>query len=425
MNLLNDFKNYILSKKIQIYLVLYLFIFLYAPPILVDFNIVFILFIFSFILIIKNYKIEIKSIFKNLTIKRFFIGIILYSIYFLLILGVNLCFFETVNLISYLTVIYSYILFFPITLICSLYVICLCIRNKITLDNLIKYFICACLIQTGIAILALVFRDFKEIVLQLMYKHTGDDLLITPWLNHRRFFGFSRNLLDLFGLGTGILCGIVILQIRNHKKYIYLVPFIILLTLLNSKTGLVIIAISFILLFFDKKNRKLIFVFFSKYKYYILIVSLISIFTLCFFIPETIEWVINDFLSFLPNSNNKGIASLLFSKDFWTFPDNIFAFLFGTGHNIFAVDGFVHSDIGYVNEIWKTGIIGFFLLYGNILILFYTLFKSQNYLTKYLGLLFAISLLIFMIKGQVIGYNPATPLIFTISLYACIEKGKN
>ena len=71
MNLLNDFKNYILSKKIQIYLVLYLFIFLYAPPILIDFNIVFILFIFSFILIIKNYKIEIKSIFKNFYIFSF------------------------------------------------------------------------------------------------------------------------------------------------------------------------------------------------------------------------------------------------------------------------------------------------------------------------------------------------------------------
>lgn len=424
MKLINKFKDYIANKRIQIYLVIYLFFFLYAPPILVDFNIIFILFVFSVIQLVRKYINEVKFIFKSLTIKRFFIGMIIYSLYFFFVLGFNIIFLETVDFMSYLTVVYSYMLFFPITLSCSVYVICLCLKNGISLDRLIGYFIYACLIQTGIAILTLFSREFKEILLQLLYKHTGNDLLLSTWLNQRRFFGFSRNLLDLFGLGTGILGGIVILQIQVHKKYIYFVPFIFLLTLLNARTGLVIIALSVFLMLFDKKNRELVSMFIMKYKYFLLIFIFVVCFAMCFFIPETFEWIINDFLSFLPNSKNTGTASWIFSKSFWNIPNDFFGFIFGTGHNVFAVNGFVHSDVGYINEIWKTGIIGFLILYGNILIIFGKLSKSNNYLKKYLGLLFMLSVFLFMIKGQVIGYNPATSLIFTIALYACIEKGK-
>lgn len=408
--------------KNHLFLICYLFIFLYAPPILVDFNLVFILFLFSIVQIVRKYKKEIKLILINMTIKKFLFGICIYSIYFFGVLLINFFFFKRVNILDYLNVIYSFILFFPITLICSFYVICYCIDKKIDLDGLIHDFILACLIQSLICILTLLFRDFKELLLSIMYKHTHNDLLMSPWLNHRRFFGFSRNLLDLFGLGTGIMCGIAIIQLNKHKKYIYYIPFMFILTFLNAKTGLIITALAILLFMINGENRQLVIKYIKKYKY-ILLISIIGVLLVIYiFSPNTFNWVINDFLSFIPSAGNEGIGSLLFSKDFWSFPNNVFVIIFGTGHNIFAVQGFPHSDVGYVNEIWKTGIIGFIILYGSILLLFIKMIKSKTYLNKYLGILFLTSFLLFMIKGQVIGYNPATPVLFTISLYAILVE---
>ena len=424
MELLNKFKKNILVQKEHIFLIFYLFIFLYAPPVLVDFNIVFILFLFSIVQIIRRYKNELKLILSDVTVKKFFLGILVYSLYFFVILLVNFLFFQKVNLMSYFTVIYSYFLFFPITLVCCLYVICYCIEKNFDVEILIQDFIIACLFQAIICILSLISRDFKETLLEIMYIHTKNDLLTRPWLNHRRFFGLSRNLLDLFGLGTGIIGGITILQIRKHNKYIFFIPFIFILTFLNAKTGIIIILISLMIFVMNENNRQLIVKFIKKYLFILLFLIFGLIMFLYILSPETFSWIINDFLSFLPNSNNEGIGSLLFSQSFWTFPSNIFEIILGTGHNIFAVEGFPHSDVGYVNEIWKTGILGFVVLYGNIVYLFIKLIKSKVYIYKYLGLFFLFSFFLFMIKGQVIGYNPATPVIFTIALYICYEKGK-
>lgn len=422
MEVFNNIKNQIILNKLQIYLVLYLFIFLYAPPVLVDFNIVFILFIFSVIKLCKKYRSELNLFLKNITVKRFLIGIIIYTFYFIIIILYNYFFAEKVEIISYLTILYSYFLFFPITLTCSAYVICFCSKNKLCLNDLIKCFIIACLIQSGIAILSLIFRNFKEMLLIVMYNHTGNDLLLGDWLNHRRFFGFSRNLLDSFGLGTGLICGLCILQIQKSKHYIFFVPFIFLLTFLNAKTGIVIIGVSIILFLFNKKNRQILFSLFLKYKYYILISMVILFFCIYFFSPNTFNWILNDFLSFIPGTENDGIANLLFSENFWILPDKILNILFGTGHNIYNVQGFPHSDVGYINEIWKTGLIGFIILYGSIVYLFHNLTNSKIYVEKYIGFLFLISIFLFMIKGQIIGYNPATPLIFTVGLYAIYKK---
>lgn len=420
MCLTNNSFHSILENKKQIYLILYLFVFLYAPPIIFDFNIVILLFFFSIALLFLKYKDQMKKIYQIKKIRYFLLGLVIYSIYFFIIIIINYIFFQRVQLIDYLTIIYSYSLFFPVTITCIIYIICFCMKYEINLDNLIRYFIYASLIQAIIAILALIFRDFKEVLLSIMHNHTNNDLLVGDWLNHRRFFGFSRNLLDQFGLGTGVMCGIAILQIRNYKNYVLYIPFLFLLTFLNAKTGIVIIILSFIIYIFNKKNRKECFSFLKKYKFKLLLLTSLFIGLIYYFTPSTFEWIINDFISFLPNSQNEGIASLLFSNGFWSLPSSLLQIIFGTGHNVFAVSGFPHSDVGYVNEIWKTGIVGFVILYGTIFILFLYLIKSKVYIKKYIGILFMISFFIFMIKGQVVGYNPATPLIFTISLYALI-----
>lgn len=330
---------------------------------------------------------------------------------------INLLFSQRAAIDNYITVIYSYFLFFPVTITCSLYILCFCKKHNIYLNALIKLFILAAFLQALLALMALISRDFKEILLSVMYNHTNNNLLLGEWLNHRRFFGFSRNMLDQFGLGTGIICGIVILQTRKFRKYILFIPFFVLLTFLNAKTGLIIIIFSIALFIYDKSNRTLVLNFTKRYIFLLMISLIFFIIFIYIFSPQTIEWVLNDFLSFLPNENHEGISSLLFSKSFWTLPDNIFDIIFGTGHNVFATAGFAHSDVGYINEIWKTGLFGFAILYGSIFRLLKSLVTSKIYIVRNIGVLFLVSIILFMVKGQIIGYNPATPLIFTLSLF--------
>lgn len=63
-------------------------------------------------------------------------------------------------------------------------------------------------------------------------------------------------------------------------------------------------------------------------------------------------------------------ASLLFSKKFWTLP-TFPEIIFGTGHTVFSVKGFAHSDVGYVNGLWLCGILGVMILYSLFVKLFY------------------------------------------------------
>lgn len=415
------------TKKMQkeIPLVIFIFLLLFAPPFIKNINLLLILTIFSIILISVKYKDKLKLVIKNTYLKKGMILTLIYYVWqaFTIIINIIL---SDMHLYNYAINYYSMFLVFPITFICCLYVIFYAQDNNINFNKLLKLIIYAGLIQSIITLLAFLFPSVKEVLLNIMYENTGEKLYLNSYHTTRRFFGFANNLLDSFGFGTGILAVLPLFySIENGKKWLITVPFLLLVPLLNSRTGLLVFVIGFITwVIYIIKNRLL--QSYSKIFIYLIISTILLFTVIAIFYPTTITWITDDFLSFF--GLKSGTANILFSQDFWALP-NIVNIFIGSGILVAAFGGLKHylgftSDVGYVNEIWKTGIIGLIIMLILLIYIIKFIFKNIDKHYRYFTIFIFISILITNIKFYVYSYNPGMVIILLILIYIVVNKIK-
>ncbi len=426
---MNNFVEYIIniSKKYQIGLILFAFCFLFAPPFFPEINSVLILTIYSFIMIILKYKNRLKNILKNNNIKKCLTILTIYFIIYITSILINGLITGNWYLKNYIINIYSFVLAFPVTFTCSFYLIFRCEDLNLKFDDLIKIFIKAGLIQAVICVLTLIIPPLKNLLVEIMLYNTGDEHLSVPWLVSRRFYGFSNSMLDLFGFGTGIIAVLALFYgLKHGHKYLMLTPLLLAVPFLNSRSGLIIFAIGFIFflicVFTNEKFKNL-----KKYIFFSVLGILFLFLIIYIFSPNTIDWIINDFSSFF--IQNDGTASVLFSNDFWKIP-HLENLLIGTGYSVsgyseFAVPMIAHSDVGYINELWKVGIIGSLVIYYFVLYFhkkIYLLSKTIECRNMFSFFFLAIS--VFMIKCTVFTYNPGSVVIYTLGFMFFLENEK-
>lgn len=427
--------NKIKARLKYIGFVIYIFCYLFAPPIIPNINFIFVVFVYSIIAILIKYRNQLVQTFKLKNIKKLVKILIIYIIIYLFSIIFNGLLSQKWYIDNYIINFYSLILAFPITITCSLYIIYRSEELKIDFWNLIKYFIYAGVIQAIIALLMLFFPAIKTFFINLMYYTTKEKLLITEWVTSRRFYGFAHSMLDLFGFGTGILALLPVYYGLNvNKKYIILSPLLLIVPFLNSRSGLVIYAIGlFLLMITSFKKMKIKDV--VKYIFLVLIVLVLIIVIINLFSPNTVEWIIKDFKSFMFTDENEeiGTADLLFSKEFWVIPP-IQNWWIGTsytvsGYSDYAIEEITHSDVGYINEFWKTGIIGSLILYYfiySMLKMAYLSDKTEDgKLIRHMFIFFGIAIIVFLIKASIFTYNPGTAIIYTLALMKIIGKGEN
>lgn len=124
-----------------------------------------------------------------------------------------------------------------------------------------------------------------------------------------------------------------------------------------------------------------------------------------------------------------GTADILFDESWWQFPP-FESLLIGTGYNVsgysdYAVSEIQHSDVGYINELWKTGIIGSLVLYYSFYYLLKNAFidmKDKEY--KSLFIFLGIAIIIFLVKGAIYTYNTGITIIYTLSLMPIYNNTK-
>lgn len=95
----NEFKN--------ITLYMYLFCFIFAPPIIPNINFVLIVFVYSFFKIITKYKKEVKEVFGKSKLNTFLQLIIIAYLYILIIILIGVLI-DPVNFSNYIKVIYRF-----------------------------------------------------------------------------------------------------------------------------------------------------------------------------------------------------------------------------------------------------------------------------------------------------------------------------
>lgn len=416
------------NKRLKsILLVIYIFMLLYAPPIIKNINTLLGLFIFTIILLCTKYRKDVVLFLKEKEVKKIGLLFGLYFAWYAITILINWIFYKEIYFSNIFMNLYSMGLVIPVTLVCVLFILIYSKKNDISFDRIIRFTIYAGAIQGVICLLSFLFPSVKTFLLNLLYYLTGDELFVDPYHAPRRFYGYSNGMVDAYGFGSGIIaCLPFFYSLNSKKKYLLFIPLLLLIVVLNSRTGLVIFAIGFLIW--------LIYIIYKKRlkEYFNIILFSITAFCLVIIVvyhikPLTISWIIKDFSSFFSNKN-WGTADRLFSANFWKIPTGV-RILIGAGYSVAGFGGIsdilgFSSDVGYINEIWRTGIIGMFILLFTLFYISYVIIKKKRSKYSNLMIFFLLSLLVGNIKLVIFIYNPGIVVILLYVLYELAFNNK-
>lgn len=417
-------KKVLLTKKKidKILCSLYLFVLVFAPP-LIPYPHLF-LTIFSLLALATTYRGMVWSVLKRSGIYNWILKMTLLAIYVISIpLPISMLCNDIVNTSHYISIINRYGVLLVAVSVCVTYILCKTEINGYDHKFLLESLINAGLIEGGCAALAFLFPGIKSFFIFFMKRFSESYLYSNTWYITVRSYGFASTLVDVFGLGIALIAGMCFFYgITQKKIYIFESIIIAIATVLNSRTGLLVylIAILFSMLYVLQKRdlRKIVSV-------VIAIGILLLVGSKILEIMSTNEYTAGWFQAGvksiknvvsgngISNTNNDAVG-LLFQDNFWRFPE-FPRIIFGTGHSLYGVKGYAHSDVGYINEVWLFGILGCLVLYEKIIEMCRTMNKeTQIPIFKYAALFLLISYFFFNIKCEVLGYNPGAVVMFFI-----------
>ncbi len=409
-------------QKSRLSLILYLFALLFDPPIFPKVTFTNILLIYSLLYILYTYGKDTKEVIINSKIHRIGALFLISSIFFIICVSYNVIISKESLLPDYIYAIMRFTRDFAALFICTIYVLLRCKKGGFIINDLLIMLLYAGAIEACLTVISFISPSVRGQFISIMAQNIKVENIansITTVADFRAY-GFAANLFDAFGYSTSILVTIA-LSYAYFKKfsYIFLTLFLFTMPLLNARTGIIMTALAVMLLIltqlFSKGNFKSSIKFISIL---FILVILISVYSNSIFkiAPATFEFIQNGIEETLTifNSNEKtGIYSALLTELFLFFPSGL-SFWVGTGLEPIILIG-RSSDVGYVANIWKFGIIGSAFLYSILIRLFYYSYtacrSSQN---RYIILFLSISFFLYLIKSNALGINPGTITIFMI-----------
>lgn len=427
-------KIYSLSEMSQTILwTSFLFVLIYAPPVLPYTNLILGMFVLSIMLIKhdRDYLITIKESGLGIWIKVM-IGILIYTL--IIPLPLSAFYDDIVDASHYYHLFnrFTVLLFMEVT--CATYILTYFKKKKLSYLCLIKLVIWAAMIQSALACAAFVIPGVKDIFLAFMTQMGGTSTENEGVIVNRTF-GFASSMLDQFGLCTGLIAGLSFFLGVNYKsRYIFYSLFIIIASLLNARSGIFIyfagIMITMFFSVFINHNVKMI----IKSLAMLLLIPTVFAFSIevvSVYNENTAEWIskgVDSVVEFIDTgSSNQDNMATITSDNFWELPNDL-NILIGTGHSRYMAVGYAHTDNGWVNDIWFVGILGILVMYGAVLFMWLRIFqRSDNSLMKFAAVFFPISFCVFDVKAVVIGYQPGGAIFFFIlfaSYFFCDAKSK-
>lgn len=353
-------------------------------------------YIFIKILIRKTFDKKIY-INWNRSLTLLYVGVLLSSIYFFIIAilsGKDTRFIQNI-----------YILFqlFPLIFFISK----LDLLGKTRIQKII--FLYNMTIIHGISVLLMfIFPNLKNIALSLYYLGREENIFISTM----RIYGISGEYTFFTPIFHGIALGLAIYFIffENQKIFFIYIPFLFLSIISNGRTGLLVAFILIIiqivfLIFLQSKNILKIFFFISMMFMFVMVMMWI----LKEVSEPTYLWInqsFEDIKVFFSDGDKQGTIDALSNMILWPSGINI---LFGMGFRLYGNKmGYIHSDIGFVNDMFMGGIIYCSLLYGTLMLY---LFDYRNFSISIsrkvlLDLLFMASLIIGNYKGEALRGGP-------------------
>ncbi|MCY3040740.1 hypothetical protein ODY52_02025 [Aerococcus sp. JJEM-2022c] len=281
-------------------------------------------------------------------------------------------------------------------------------------NKFLEYIIFIGLSQAVISLLMVLIPGFKEFANMLYIEGENPSLNLLGITNHR-----------IYGIGSGYtvalpfiqsFMGILSLYIVDKKmniKYLFYSLFLAWSVLLNNRTGFIIYVLVLLMFVFKKLFTRIslnavIMTFF--------IISLLILVPRFFQDSDKLQWLttsIADVFNYILHGDRSDYTQSL-TQDFLKFPQGL-SLIFGTGHRAFGEKaryflGF-NSDIGYVNDLFKGGLIYVITLYLTIFINL-----SRRISNKFLLASIVLFMIIANYKGEIINGSAVMMLALITSI---------
>jgi|GEM_PF-2171469 len=410
--------------KLSMSLVVYLFLLVFNPPIIYKISLVNILAMYSLFYIILTNGKDTRDVIINSKMNKIVILFLISYSYVIVCVSFNMIISGNTFSFDYINTLLNFTREFGALFICTIYVLLKCKREKYTIRDLLLMLLCVGAMQACLTVISFISPTVRSFFIEIMARNIRVDNIaihITEMANFR-VYGFATNLYDAFGYSTSILVTIALAFAFFEKfSYIYLALLLFAMPLLNSRTGIIMTAIGVIVMIimqlYSIGNYRLRNKAICIFVVLLIFVNFIPNIVLSI-APSSFEWIqkgLMDTLTVLGNGdrNSAGIFSFLMTDKFWFFPSGL-SVLFGTGLEPSVLIG-VNSDVGYVVNIWKFGIVGSILVYYMYMKLFYYSYVAcRSTDTKAIMLFICISFSLYMIKSNAVGLNPSIIIIFMI-----------
>ena len=249
-------------------------------------------------------------------------------------------------------------------------------------------------IQLICVMLAFMFPQVKTFFNNLTIQNSLSEVIVNvtnnKWRMSYRAYGLAENLYDRFGYAISILISLSFLKgiSTNNRKKIALSLAMLMMPLLNARTGLLLSGVGIVIIMFNYFKPKRVF------SYLAIVIALIVSFALVFnHLPTRLQLALTngvDATRGLLGGNGKTDVYLEIFENDIVIPQNI---LFGAGLSPERKMGYSGIDSGYIQCLWRYGIIGTLLLLGGYAYSFILAVRYRN--TKERKVLIIVILTIF------------------------------
>ena len=282
--------------------------------------------------------------------------------------------------------------------------------------DLVNLIILLGIVQALIAVLMVVSPAFKEIIDNHRFQFWDDRYI--GW-SSKRMYGFSDNLLHVTPIVQAVISVMLIIKTPEKPYLMIFLPCMLVSIVLNARVGIFIFIISLFFVIFGSYfpgKRKVVALLF--------IFLFISIFSFLHYFQDYIsldsfENIISGFYDFndLSRGEKTGVFESLFGEHM-VLPQGI-DFIFGRGTEVFGglkIYGMsIHSDIGYVNDLWKYGVFGLVLIVVSYIHLIKKLIKINMKGADIIRNTFLVSFVIGHFKGTLTIYNDYTAIVLLLT----------
>lgn len=321
------------------------------------------------------------------------------------------------EIVRYTNVI-SFVIFYTIS---SCVFLAVLIRTlRIPYLTLIESFVYAGVIELLLVILSYFFDSMRFSFIQLIKENSISERVtevITKY-TYERGYGFSSDLFDSFGYISSLIIMISILIGIEKKqvRYIILSLLLMIMPLLNSRTGLLLALVSIFIIIIS----------YASIKHMLTIVPvmaalLIVLDKIKYVLPEGVRLFVERGISqtlMLFEGKAEGVYAEILVADM-QFPEDL---LWGNGYPPEYV-GVIGVDSGYVQCIWRYGMLGTgILLVAIILFFLYSINKSNKKSMRVAIICIMCMFLIYLIKIYSLGNTGANILVFGIPIMVLLPS---